>query len=204
MPRVRATKLAALFACSFGLAVLLAVLGQEMLGAEDGDQRGDAPPDIVEHELGKDETGIIWRRFTVQGVDISIPGDEAGTWLVNLNTDICDPLRAQYLVIEHAPTAVRFRLDLDSSEVRYNKDPDPSVQSVVEKILSSRSGAHTGDPRLSGSPRPTPITVCDKVDGSVPPIVRGLEPDPNDGAILTTATTEPSSTPEPMPPPVEQ
>lgn len=146
-------------------------------------------------------TGVTWIEFTVQGVTVSIPGNDPETWNINLNYDVCHPLRAQYFVVEHIPSRVRFRVDLEDQDVRFRGDPSAELRAVTDAVEASFSGSFTGDPRLAGTPRPRPLSGCDEPPDDIPPIAPAFEPPP----ALTPAETfapEPTSTSAPMPTPV--
>ena len=146
-------------------------------------------------------TGITWRVFTAQGVTVSIPTNDqqsdSKTWQSNLVSDICDPLYAQFFVVEHIPTRVRFRVDLREKDIRFRGEPSPFVREVAEAVQKSFSGIFEGDPRLGGEARATPVRVCDPPPDDIPPVYRAWEPprDPSEGLEATPLPTSTSITP---------
>lgn len=167
----------------------------------EGPGAGQGPPQPVEEPAGKDPaTGIEWRKFTLQGVTVLIPGDGGKDWLINLNYDSCDPLKAQYFVVEHVPSAIRFRVDLQTQSIRFRGTPPAAVQAVTDTIQRSFAGRFTGDPRLRGTPRPIPLDCGTQPSDDIPPIQRAFEPP--DRPPESTITPEPTSTPAPAPTPV--
>lgn len=201
-------RLPALLATLFSIAVLLVFVFAR--GGEGGDDdvedsgAGHGPPDIESEFAGRDAaTGVEFQRFTVQGVTVLIPSDGGKDWVSNLNTDGCDPLRAQYFVVQHVPSGVRFRVDLQDSEIRFRGTPSSAVGKVADAIRRSLDGKFEGDPRLSGTPRPIPSDCDDRVQDDIPPVERAFQPSDapaQDGASPLDAT----STPAPMPTPIVQ
>jgi hypothetical protein len=199
-------RVAAVFTLLFSMGIVLALVFVQREGGakQDPPGAGHGPPDIVSEPAGTDlANGIEWQRFTIQGVSVLIPEDGAKNWLSNLNTDICDPLLAQYFVVEYVPTETRFRVDVQRQEVRFKETPPANVRAVADRIAQGFTGAFSGDPRLSEKPRPTPIGICDQPRDEIPPVQRAFEPSPAPDTA-STPEPEPSATPAPMPTPVFQ
>lgn len=164
---------------------------------------GHGPPDIVaESPIIEPTTGIKFEQFKLQGITVLIPQDGGKNWLSNLNYDGCDPLRAQYFVIEHRPSGVRFRVDLRDREIRFKGLASPEVKKVTDIIEASFEGKFEGDPRLEGTPRPIPLD-CVQPQEDVPPVYEPFEPPPR-AVEPPDATPQPSATPQVMPTPVFQ
>ena len=199
-------RFAALLATIYSAAVLLVFVFAQ--GGEGGDAdvenpgAGHGPPDIESEFAGRDDaTGVEFQRFTVQGVTVLIPSDGGKDWISNLNTDGCDPLRAQYFVVEHVPSGVRFRVDLQDNEIRFKGAPSADVEKVADVIRRSLEGKFEGDARLSGTPRPIPTDCDDRVQDDIPPVEQAFEP--SDVPVPDRASPlDATSTPAPMPTPI--